>query len=153
MSKRFFLLICLLAMCTGCSQRVVDFTIISTRNVDLSRAASLERFRGRVEGVDQVYVIIVPIGTISLKEAVDKALDKIPGAVALVDGVVYQKYHLFAVSYVVEGTPLVDPALAGSPPESAFMIAYVNGHEETTLAHVTQDEYANFRERYLPQRE
>ncbi len=102
---------------SGCSYRVVDFTIISTKNVDLSKAGTFTRGKTRNEGKDIAHMILYfPMGRPSMKEAIDRALEKTPGAVALVDGVVYSK-GWWAILYgqdilVVEGTPLIDPSLA-----------------------------------------
>lgn len=103
---------------SGCSYRVVDFTMISTKNVDLSRAGTFTRGKTRTEGKDVAhYVYVFPLGgRVSMKEAIDRALEKTPGAVALVDGVVYSKgwgVVLYGQDIiVVEGTPLIDPSLA-----------------------------------------
>ena len=75
-----------------------------------------ERGRDRVEGEDYVYWILdIPLGVPNLKEAIDRAIEATPGAVALVDGVAYSKFWWALLvarsSYVVEGTPIVDPAL------------------------------------------
>ena len=43
---------------TGCSQRLVDFTIISSKNVDLSQAATFQRGQSKVEGEDVKHIII-----------------------------------------------------------------------------------------------
>jgi len=102
---------------SGCSYRVLDFTLISTKNVDLSQASSFERGDQRVEGLDKVHLIIyIPTGRPNLKEAVDRAIETTPGCIALVDGVVYSKFWwaiLYGqMSYLVEGTPLIDKSLA-----------------------------------------
>jgi hypothetical protein len=113
--------ILMLAMITslffGCTQRIVDFTMISTKNVDLSKASTFQRGKTRVQGQDVAHMIIYfPIGVPNMKQAIDKALQNTPGAIALVDGVVFYK-SWWAVLYgqniyVVEGTPLIDPSLA-----------------------------------------
>jgi len=101
----------------GCSYRIVDFTIISTKNVDLSKASTFTRGKTRNEGKDVAHtIIIIPTGRPNMKEAIDRALEITPGAVALVDGVVYSK-GWWAILYgqnmmIVEGTPLIDPSLA-----------------------------------------
>jgi len=111
----------------GCVHRVMDFKIMATRNVDLSKVASLRRGPERSTGEDRAYVVfVVPTAMPHVEEAVERALRKVPGAVALVDGTVYEKNAWFVAfgwsSYVVEGTPLIDPALAGpgSAPTSDF---------------------------------
>jgi hypothetical protein len=102
---------------SSCSQRIFDFTMVSTKNVDLSKAANFKRSNTRIKGEDGVYyLVIIPLGFPNLKEAIDKAIEATPGAVALVDGVVYSKSWWAIVTgysaYVVEGTPLLDPSMA-----------------------------------------
>lgn len=111
------LLIISISIFTSCSYRVVDFTIISTKNIDLTRAGTFQRGKTRNEGKDVAHIILYfPLGRPSMKEAIDKALEKTSGAVALVDGVVYSS-GWWAILYgqdilIVEGTPLIDPSLA-----------------------------------------
>lgn len=118
MKNRAFIIACVFALAiAGCTQRITDFTIISTKNVDLSRAATFERARNRVEGEDGAYwILFIPTGFPNLKEAIDRTIETTPGAVALVDGVAYSKawYIILTgyMSYIVEGTPLIDPELA-----------------------------------------
>ncbi|MDK2841927.1 MAG: hypothetical protein PWQ17_1432 [Anaerophaga sp.] len=113
----FILLILTAVMLSSCSQRIFDFTMVSTKNIDLSKASTFKRSNNRANGEDGVYwIITIPLGVPNLKEAIDKAIESTPGAVALVDGVVYSKSWWAIVTgysgYVVEGTPLIDPALA-----------------------------------------
>ncbi|NSW45641.1 MAG: lipoprotein [Bacteroidales bacterium] len=114
--KKIFLLTVSVLLLSSCSQRMLDFTIVSTKNVDLSKASTFTRSKTRTEGTDIVHLIIYfPTGIPNMKEAIDRALEKVPGAIALVDGVVYHKYWWALVygqhMYVVEGTPLIDPSL------------------------------------------
>ncbi len=97
-----------------CTYRIVDFTIISTKNIDLSHAANFKKGQQRNKGEDKVYwLVFIPLGVPNLKEAIDKTIEQTPGAVALVDGVVYQKSMWFILTgfsaYIVEGTPLIHP--------------------------------------------
>lgn len=109
----------------GCSYRVVDFTIISTKNVDLSKAGTFKRGKTRVDGKDMAHLVLwFPLGRTSMKEAIDRAIELTPGAIALVDGVVYSK-GWWAFIYgqdilVVEGIPLIDPSLASLQNKSLF---------------------------------
>jgi hypothetical protein len=104
---------------TGCTTRIVDFTTISTKNVDWSKAPTFYRASARVEGKDTAHIIVfIPTGIPNMKEAIDRAIESKPGGVALVDGVVYSKFWYIPYiygrsSYVVEGTSLIDPALTG----------------------------------------
>jgi hypothetical protein len=105
---------------SSCTHRIVDFTVISTKAIDLTSGKQFERGSDRAEGVDMIHVIIgIPTGTVNLKEAIDRAIEQTPGAVGLIDGVVYSKAWYALVygqtSYVVEGTPLIDPSLAEVP--------------------------------------
>jgi hypothetical protein len=102
---------------SGCSYRVLDFTLISSKNVNMSKSASFVRGENRVEGMDRIHIIFtIPIGIVSMKEAVDRAIETTPGCVALLDGVIYRKSFWLIFygreSIMVEGMPLIDPALA-----------------------------------------
>lgn len=111
-----FIVFCV-AVLSGCVTRLADFTLISTKNVDLTRGASFKRAQSRVTGEDSVsIIIIIPTGVPNMKTAIDKAIESVPGAIALLDGVLSQKiwyipYIFGKSSFVVEGTPLIDPAL------------------------------------------
>jgi hypothetical protein len=118
-NKSIFLAFCLLVtILSSCSQRVLDFTLISSKNIDLSKAATFVKGKDRVEGKDMVHwIIFIPTGTVSIKEALDRAIESTPGCVALLDGVIYTKFWWIPYIYgkqsaTVEGTPLIDPSLA-----------------------------------------
>jgi hypothetical protein len=95
------------ASSSGCTTRLTDFTVISTKNVSLPD--NLPRGQ-RISGDDCVAVIVVPIGTPNLKTAIDNAIEKAgSGYNGLVDGVLYYDNHSFvfgSVCYRVEGTPI-----------------------------------------------
>ncbi len=99
---------------TGCKHRLYDMTIMSSKNVDLSRSEDFVRGRMRVEGDDTKHIVfIVPTGVPSVKEAVDRAIEKVPDCVALVDVVVYSYGWCIPFIYgqsanIVEGLPLID---------------------------------------------
>ena len=113
-----FTLVACVFFITSCTHRLTDFTIISTKNVDLSRASQFTRTGNRTEGKDRTHIILfIPIGRPDMKEAIDRAIESTKGAIALVDGVVYQKswwipYIYGQQSIIVEGSPLIDPLLA-----------------------------------------
>ena len=70
----------------------------------------------RIKGEDKAHIIIfIPTGNPNVKEAVDKAIESMPGCVALLDGVIDYKWfyipYIYGQSaYIVEGTPLIDPS-------------------------------------------
>lgn len=139
-SKRPFLRVSLASvlliagLCVGgCTQRFVDYTLLSTKNVDLSKAGTFKRGANRVMGDDkQLWIIFIPTAsTPHLKEAVDRAIESVPGAVSLVDGVVSVRGWWFIVgenAIMVEGTPLIDPSAPGAAAslESPHMVSFYN---------------------------
>ena len=109
----------------GCTNRFVDYTLLSTKNVDLSKAETFKRGPNRITGEDsQMIIIFIPTSsTPNLKNAIDKAIESVPGGVALVDGVVSMRNWWFIIgenAIIVEGTPLIDPSIPGA---SAFLKA------------------------------
>lgn len=116
MKKLVMLAVAILCL-SGCTHRFVDFTAISSKNVDLTRSADFKRGAKRVIGKDTSHVIVFfPVGNPNAKEALDRAIESQPGAVALLDGVVttnwwYIPYIYGQSSVIVEGTPLIDPKL------------------------------------------
>ena len=103
------LVIMLMILASGCSRRMMDYTIISSKNMQLQ--IPLDAMGERVEGKDEVWVVIIPFGTPNIKEAVDRAIESAgPGYDALIDGVLYEtfSYYVLAakIGYRVEGTPI-----------------------------------------------
>ena len=104
----------LMVLISGCSRRMIDFTIISSKNTQLQIPE--EAMGKRVEGEDTVLWLFIglgyiPLGTPEIKEAVDEAIQSAgPGYDALVDGVLYQvsEYYLLTMKtgYKVVGTPI-----------------------------------------------
>lgn len=115
--SKTIIVFCVSLVLAGCSQRIVDFTVISSKNIDLSRGADFKRSSTRIKGENKKNIIIfIPTGIPNAKEAMDKAIESVPGAVGLVDGVITQ--HSWYIPYIygemsieVEGTPLIDPLL------------------------------------------
>ncbi|MGO1297036.1 MAG: hypothetical protein ACTMIA_06945 [Vibrio sp.] len=94
---------------TGCSTRVADFTIASTKNVNLN---SGDFIKGkRVTGTDTRAIVLIPVGHPNIKEAADDAIEKDHCAVALTD--VTTDYSHFALlfgysRFTVEGDLVID---------------------------------------------
>ncbi len=101
-------LVCCALALTSCQQRLLDFTVISSKNVTmrLPNEAKGPRTEGK-----EVKMCTAP----QLKAAVDKAIEKAgPGYDALIDGVVYSRYEVFRQGWVVQGTPIKTSKLKAS---------------------------------------
>jgi hypothetical protein len=105
------LLLCAPLLGFGCTNRVADLTLISTKNIDLSNARLDVRDGQRVEGKHCVYALLglLPLGVVNLEEAIDDALERGGGNI-LVDQVTYQSIIYFVLAsqecLTVEGTVL-----------------------------------------------
>ena len=87
-------------LAAGCSVRVADLTLVSTKNIDLSQARLDVREGKRFTGEDCRF-----FGLPNLEEAIDEALEKGRGNI-LVDQVTYQKIKFLQSCIEVEGTVL-----------------------------------------------
>ena len=151
MKKQITLLVLACLLLSSCAYRITDFTIISTKNVDLSKASTFTRGKTRNEGVDKAHIILfIPFGRPHLKEAIDRAIEATPGAVALVDGVVYSK-SWWAILYgqtkiIVEGTPLMDPSLASNEKMPEYSIAKLDKNGKVKeIAEISKEEYLSMK--------
>lgn len=108
------LVITALTALSSCTTRLTDFTVISTKNINLNQSGKYRKGSTRVKGEDKKRIIcIIPTGTPSAKEAVDKAIESVPNGVALVDGVLTHKWFYIPyiygeLSYVAEGDILIE---------------------------------------------
>ncbi len=146
----FVAVICNIAF-YGCTTRLTDFTIASTKTIELSKVPTFKRGGQRTTGKDTAHIIIfIPLGQPNIKEAIDRAIEKIPGAVALLDGVIsirnfYIPYVYGQNSYIVEGTALIDPALLAKNSDknsSEYMISHHDPQtNEPIVSEVSEDEY------------
>lgn len=93
----------------GCTERLADFTLISTRNVDLSNAVVDVRKGQRVKEEDCIPIILIfPLGRPDLETAVDNALQSGRGNI-MVDQVLYRRSWYIPLLFgqeclVAEGT-------------------------------------------------
>ena len=155
-AAKIFLALSALFLITGCSYRVMDFTLVSSKNVELSKFPDYKRGSDRVTGEDSKPIIIIfPTGRPDGKEAIDKAIESTPGAVALVDGVMTYKYFYIPYiygeyTYVVEGTPLIDPELAKAEELNKIkdysVCLFNNDGELKKTVQLNKDEYYSLRE-------
>ena len=149
-----FTIVAVLLLCSSCSRRVVDFTIISTKNIDLSRADMFERATYRARGEDKVHwIIIIPTGVPNMKEALDRAIESVPGSVALVDGVITTKFWYIPYVYgeqwfVAEGTPLIDPQLASATFDAGYIVTRLDQEGEVLETRaISEGEYESLKPR------
>ena len=117
MKRHILYLTSILMIFSSCSQRLIDFTLISSKNIEFSQFPNYKRGNTRAVGMDaRKIIVVIPLGKPSGKEALDNAIESIPGCVALVDGVMSSKWwyipYIYGKSwYIIEGTPIIDPAL------------------------------------------
>src|SRR5688572_25557140 len=109
----FILAIAVVTVLGGCKARLVDFTVISTKNVQLGNTKG-ERVRGKS-------MMFAGIGT-DIKSAIDNALERAgDGSDMLVDGVVKQvSYWIFWAGFEVDGTAVNSTKLRASLGEAGF---------------------------------
>lgn len=104
---KFVPLICIAMaiLTTGCvtrTYRVGDFTILSTKNVNLDSGKMVHRERvSNEESANNDEPLYI-------KDAIDHAIDQDPCAVALSDVVVYHLRGPFTQSWKVEGNKVID---------------------------------------------
>ena len=108
------LLVAMVLLCS-CSKHLADFTIISTREVPVGQLGiNYVKSNTRVKARDTNSIIFgTAMGMPDIDDAVDKAIDKHSGAVALVDVVIKTRSWNFILygqnSIIVEGTPIYIP--------------------------------------------
>ena len=93
----------------GCSIRMADMTVASTKNYNINSNQFVKGERVRAE--DKVPVVLFPLGIPNFKTAVDRAIEKNPCSVALSDVFITQLNQAFIfgqIGYRVEGTQILD---------------------------------------------
>ena len=101
---------------TSCSQRLIDFTVISSKNISFP----IDKSQGkRVEGSS---MMVFGIG-VNIKDAMDKALQSaVNEYYMLVDGVVRVVVYPFFSGYKVEGTAVSTSKMKASLGQKGFEI-------------------------------
>ena len=141
--------ICYLAaalLSAGCTQTLGDFTILSTKNVDLSVIGKSHR-GSKAQGEDKTYIIIfIPTGVPNLKTAIDRAIESVPGCYALSDARLtassfYIPYIYGEASFSAAGTALVNPAQAAHFPTRHIMVSYDKTQDHYIAKGVTKQEF------------
>jgi hypothetical protein len=147
----------LVLLVAACTTRLGSFTVISTRNIEWNRAGEYKRGGERVEGIDTVHFVLffATKTSIDMQTAVDDALDQIPGAVAIIDTVLslrsWSVWVYGQTSYIVTGSALVDPLLAGSIVENentnardTYLVFSYNDDGVMEKRAITAEEYAEY---------
>ncbi|WP_241609716.1 hypothetical protein [Rosenbergiella australiborealis] len=114
MKKMLALAVLSVAVLSGCSSRVADLTIASTKNYNINSNHFVKG--ARVTGDDSAPVVIFPLGIPNVKTAIDRAIEKNKCSVALSDLVVTQYNHSFLFGrfgFLVEGTEIIDRSQPG----------------------------------------
>jgi len=139
---------------TGCTHNIGDFTVISTKNVDFSVIAGSRR-GAQVEGDDIMHVIIFfpTSGAPNLKTAIDRAIESVPGAIALVDARL--RFRSFYIPYIygqdaflAEGRALVNPAQASHFPTKHIVVTYDAKQDRYIAKPVSAPQYEALKQKY-----
>ena len=113
--SKYAVLALFLVVISGCSVRIVDFTIISSKNHSLA----IDKTKGVQTTGDNLQFL--GLGT-SIKGAMDKALENAGlGYDLLIDGVVYQQSYFFVSGFRVTGVAIRSGDLKARLGEEGFM--------------------------------
>lgn len=111
--KRILVFSLLAGLLASCTTRIADFTLVSTKNVDLTRNTSYKIENRRVVGKDKKSIIIcIPTGTPNIKEAIDRSIEQAgPNCIGLSDVVIdYTSWWIPYIygenSFTAEGNPI-----------------------------------------------
>jgi len=94
---------------SGCSSRIADLTVASSKNVNLNSSGLVTG--ARIKDDDTVPIILFPLGKPEIKEAVDNAIEQNKCAVGLTNVVIDQTFFSFIVGFIayeVEGNLIID---------------------------------------------
>ena len=151
--SRLLLLASALLM-AGCTHNIGDFTILSTNNVDFSVIAGSRR-GAQVEGVDIQHIIIFfpTSGVPNLKTAIDRAIESVPGTIALVDARLrfrsfYIPYLYGQNAYLAEGRALVNPAQVSHFPTKHIVVTYDAKQDRFIAKPVSVVQYEALKRKY-----
>ena len=112
--KKLLIMIMGTLMLSGCTVRVADMTLASTKTVSFDRSHFVKG--QRVTAEDTYPVLLFPTGIPDVKTAMDRAIEQHHCAVGLTDVVVTQLNHAFIFGNIgirVEGNLLLDHSLPG----------------------------------------
>lgn len=114
---------------SGCSQRIGDFTLISTKNVDIG--GKYRKLEQRYTGEDvKMTILTIPIGVPDLKQAVDNCIEAGKGELlsnAVVESSFWTVILYGEMKYVVKGDVWVRASTSAVPDGSAELYDLVPG--------------------------
>jgi hypothetical protein len=91
--------------------------------------------------------------SINVKEAVDKAIEGVPGCVALADGVIYSKWwsigFIGQTGFLVEGTPVIDKSLISSLKSKYIYAQYDVKTKLFDYKYLTKNEFCNLKNKLI----
>ncbi len=137
---------------SSCTSRVIDYTLLSTKNVNFEGTKYFMKAPESVNGKDTaVYIFVIPTSKLDIKEAINDAIEQVPGCVALADVVVYQRtiplILINTTSYIVKGTPIIDKRLLRTPKRTASIPSkYIYGiyndkKKEFDISYLSEEEF------------
>ena len=154
MKQLHLLLLAAVLLTSGCTHNIGDFTILSSKCVDLSVIGSARRGQTKAHGEDiQHIIVIIPTAIPNLKQALDNAIECTPGAVALVDARLYFRHFYIPYiygqnAYIVEGTSLMNPAQANRFPTKHIVVSYDATQKRYVAQPVSAAYYAALKRKY-----
>ncbi|AGI26495.1 hypothetical protein H681_23140 [Pseudomonas sp. ATCC 13867] len=139
------------AMLDGCTTRVADLTVASSKNVNMNSGQFSEG--RRVSGSDSIPVIIIPLGQPNIKEAIDRAIEKDQCAVGLSNVVIDQEFFAFLfgmVQFTAEGNLIIDNGKPGCGGYVQTRSAPPQAYAQPTYAPSKEQQIQQLQQRNLP---
>lgn len=84
---------------SGCVHRIADLTYVSTKAITQDDLALATTDGERVEGKDSAHIfLVIPTGNPNAEEALDRAIEKKKGGIALKNATIYSSW--FYIPYI-----------------------------------------------------
>jgi hypothetical protein len=157
--KKLLLLLPIIGLIfSSCTSRVIDYTLLSTKNVNFEGSKYFMKAPEPVKGKDTaVYIFVIPTSKLDIKEAINDAIEQVPGCVALADVVIYQRtiplILINTTSYIVKGTPIIDKRLlrvqkkSSSLPSNYIYGIYNEKKKGFEISYISKEEYEKLKKK------
>lgn len=147
----------------GCVTRLGDLSVASTKNINLKTEAHRVDTTRRVKGEDIVHIIsFIPTAMYpNIEEAMDNAIEKVPGAVALSDVTIKRGFWYIPLIYgqdymEIEGNPVFEDevkskAVINTAPQIHPKIPSKTDWKQNQLQQLTNEKgisYEEYQRRY-----